>query len=407
MNPNSYQQLVETTRDMLDRLGSGQISLAPQVMNKDASAYTDRDCFEREKETLFRRLPLMLAASCELPGDGDYKALEVIDIPVLLTREKGGRVRAFLNSCTHRGSALASGKGCAHRFTCPYHGWTFRNDGRLIGISSQAQFGAADKAKLALVEFPVYESAGLIWVVLDPKSGLDIEAFLSGFDGLLTGYDLRNWQFYEQVSLAGANWKLAFDAHLEFYHLPVLHRKTFGADISNLAQYYFQGPHQRLGLMSANPLIPEQAAFLQLGEVDEAEWDVATMMFGEWILFPNVSINCYPSGVQVMVISQVFPGRSVEESFTVQTYLVERTPTDAEREEVDTVVQFIQKVVREEDLPMSRKQQKALSSGLLPSVYLGRNEEGLQRYYAWRDRVMASSDEGLNELFLRATKTPF
>jgi carnitine monooxygenase subunit len=399
MNTHTRQQLVATSRDMLDRLASGETTLAPAVVTVDASLYSDPACFEQEKLQIFRRLPLMLAASCELPGEGDYKAMEVVDVPVLLTRSRDGVARAFLNSCTHRGSALARGKGCAARFTCPYHGWTFHNDGRLIGIASRAQFGDVDTADLNLVEFPVYERAGLIWVVLDSKSTLDMATFLSGFDELLAGYDLGSWKLHEQVTLAGANWKLAFDAHLEFYHLPVLHRDTFGTNISNLAQYYFQGPHQRLGLMSANPLIPEQAAFLNLGQKPESEWDEDTMLFGEWILFPNVSLNCFHGGERVMVISQIFPGRTVDESFTVQTFLVENPVNDANREKIDGIAKFIQTVVRDEDLPMSREQQKAMSSGLLKSVLFGRNEEGLQRYYAWRERVMAAADNTLDQVF--------
>lgn len=390
-------QLVTTARNMLTRLGSGEVTLAPEVMTTDAATYTDPQRFAEEQQQLFRRIPLMLAASCELPEPGHYKTLEVAGLPVLLARGKDRQVRAFLNSCTHRGSMLAAGSGKASRFTCPYHAWTFSNEGDLIGIASQEEFGAIDKACLGLPAFPVLESAGLIWVVLDPQSPLDIAEFLGGFDQLIAGFKLADWQLYDQCSLDGANWKLAFDAHLEFYHLPVLHRETFGAGISNLAQYYFHGPHQRLGLMSSNTL--DQDDLTSLNDLPESEWPTQPLLFGEWIVFPNVSLNCYVAGQRVMVISQVFPGSTVEESRTVQTYLVEKAPSAEEEKPLRETVEFIKQVVRDEDLPMSRRQQRVLSSGMLKQVRFGRNEAGLQHYHAWLERILATDTAGLGRLF--------
>ncbi|MEA3301263.1 MAG: aromatic ring-hydroxylating dioxygenase subunit alpha [Pseudomonadota bacterium] len=397
MNHRHRQTLVRTARDMLHHLEHRTIDLAPDILTVDAAIYGDPDRFEREKAGLFRRLPLMLAASCELPDPGCYKALEVAGIPVLLVRGADRQVRAFVNSCTHRGSQLAEGTGCAARFTCPYHGWTFTGEGRLMGIASAECYGEVDKRTLDLVALPSLESAGLIWVVLNPASTLDISGFLHDVDHLLAGFDLGNWRPYHQCSLPGANWKLAFDAHMDFYHLPVLHRNTFGPAISNLAQYYFHGPHQRLGLMSANTV--EQDDLLGLKQLPEADWPMHSLLFGEWILFPNVSLNCFMAGERVMVISQIIPGDTPESSVTIQTFLTEQRPGPDSEPTVREFVDFIQRVVGEEDLPMSRKQQRVLSSGLLPRVQFGRNEVGLQHYHHWLERVLAASDDELNPLF--------
>ncbi|MDY0070987.1 MAG: SRPBCC family protein, partial [Porticoccaceae bacterium] len=214
---------------------------------------------------------------------------------------------------------------------------------------------------------------------------------------LLAGFDLGNWRPYHQCSLPGANWKLAFDAHMDFYHLPVLHRNTFGPAISNLAQYYFHGPHQRLGLMSANTV--EQDDLLGLKQLPEADWPMHSLLFGEWILFPNVSLNCFMAGERVMVISQIIPGDTPESSVTIQTFLTEQRPGPESEPTVREFVDFIQRVVGEEDLPMSRKQQRVLSSGLLPRVQFGRNEVGLQHYHHWLEQVLAASDDELDPLF--------
>ncbi len=386
------EKLVETARDMLGHLDSQRIDRAPDILKVDGAIR-----FEREKRLVFRRLPLMLAASCELADPGQYKTLEVAGVPVLMVRGRDGRVRAFLNSCTHRGSQLAEGRGKAMRFTCPYHGWTFTGEGKLMGVASPGEYGDVDKAGMGLVTLPVTESAGLIWVVLDPGSNLDSRAFLGGFDRLIGEYGLEGWQLYDQCTLPGANWKLAFDAHMDFYHLPVLHRDTFGPGISNLAQYYFHGPHQRLGLMSSNPV--EQEDLLALKNLPEDEWPTNSLLFGEWIVFPNVSLNCFVAGERVMVISQIVPGSVPEESHTIQTYLTENQPSPENEGKVRDFIAFIKRVVGEEDLPMSLKQQQALSSGLLGDVQFGRNELGLQQYHHWLERILTTGDDDLNSLF--------
>ncbi len=385
---------------MLLRLESGAPSNAAQPLEVPAEEYTSEALHQAELERIFRRLPLLAAARAELPVAGRYKTITLAGVPLLLVRGRDDVCRAFVNACTHRASPLKHGCGQASRFTCPYHGWTFNDKGALIGITSKESFGAVNARELGLRELPLVERSGLLWVSLDPQSTLDIDRFLAGFDGFLGGFNLAAWHFHHRAELPGANWKLAFDAHLEFYHLPVLHRETFGVKISNQTQYYFYGPHQRLGIMSTNPSNPQDAAFLGLKTKAETDWDLATLLFGEWIVFPNVSINCFAGECRVVVISQVLPGRCYNQSTTIQTYLVEEPLADKPHPRVAEIVELIQQVVREEDLPMSHAQQRNLDSGALRSVWLGANEAGVQHHYHWRKKVMAATDDAaLDTLF--------
>ena len=238
-------ELLQAARETLAHARQGTNRPAPGVMEIDAALYTDPERFDLEKRLIFRRLPVVLAASCELREIGQYKTMEVAGVPVLLVRGADGVARALLNVCTHRGAIVAEGCGTAARFTCPYHAWVFDRQGALVGVASRREFGEVDVAARGLREFPVLEKAGLIWAVLDPESQLDIRTFLAGFDDLLEGFGLETWHHVNNRTLKGANWKLAFDAHLEFYHLPVLHRRSFGP-ISDKALFHFTGPHQRL-----------------------------------------------------------------------------------------------------------------------------------------------------------------
>lgn len=390
LEPSVRKHLVAAAREMLEALETRQLDLSDEIVSLDASLYTDGARFDAERQKIFRALPLMLAASCELATAGDFKTLDVAGVPVLLTRTSDGTARAFLNSCRHRAGPVACDKGNASRFTCPYHGWTYSNQGALVGIASSDQYGAPDKKELGLIELPLHESAGLIWVVLDPDATPNFAGFLGGLDDMLEGFGLKSWSLYHQCALSGANWKLAFDAHLEFYHLPVLHKETFGTSISNLAQYYFHGPHQRLGLLSEKPA--DEFDLRHWKNVPDEQWPIETLLFGEWIVFPNVSLNCFDAGEKTMVISQVFPGDSADTSLTVQTYLVARPPTDATKPALDEFVAFIKNIVGQEDLPMSRQQQKTLASGLMKQVQFGRNERGLQHFHRWLERIVEGKE---------------
>ncbi len=399
----SRQQLIEMTHSLIDHARAGTIEQADSVMKVPVSAYTDTELFEREKKRIFRRLPLMLAPSCELPEPGSYKAMKVVGVPVLLTRQRDGSVAAFLNMCTHRGNPVASGEGKATRFVCGYHGWTFRNDGALLGVAAADDFGTIDKAAHCLKRFPVLERAGLIWAILDPASTLSIEDFLCGYDELLAGFGFEGWHVFAKRTLAGPNWKTAYDGYLDFYHLPVLHANTFGSDFFNRANFFAWGPHQRLSNPSARYAKLGSDMVVQLDEVPEEDWPVDALMAGVWTIFPHISIaSFYGGNARAVMISQLFPGDTVGESVTHQYYLMEREPTDPEtiagaHQQFD----FLEVVVRDEDYSTGKRQHDALMSGLTDHVLFGRNEGGGQAFHRWAERLVAASDEELKAIFAR------
>jgi len=384
---------------LLRHTADGTFPLAPEVMTLGAAHYTSPERFAAEKRRIFQRVPLVLAASCEIPGAGDYKTLEVVGIPVLLVRDRHGTAHALLNACTHRGAAVASGCGTAARFTCPYHGWSFAPDGALLGIASADDFGRIEKAMLAMKRFPLAERAGLIWAILDPASPNDPAAILSGIDDLIVGFGLAHWTLVESRILPGPNWKLAFDAHLEFYHVPVLHRETFGPDRSNRAFYFAQGPHQRVIAPQGRPGAAVPDNLYALGRLPAPDEPLDPLLMGEWILFPGTSINTfYVAGIRCVLLSIVVPGAEVGTSTTTQTFLAERAPDDAARTAMRELTAFLAHVVGDEDLPTSAFQQKVMGTDLLGDVRFGRNEHGLQHFHTWLDRVIAADDAALMDL---------
>lgn len=386
----SKEQLLEMARANAQHAAAGTVTLAEDIYRVPASHYYDKERWALEMKQVFRRLPMMLAASCELPEAGDYKALEAAGMPILISRGQDGEVRAYLNSCAHRGAqVMPEGCGNAHRFTCPYHAWTYNLEGELAGVFAAGEFGELNKSENGLRALPVLEKSGLVWVIPNPQATLDIETFLCGYDEMLGHFNFKDWHMFSQRTLRGPNWKIAYDGYLDFYHLPILHKDSFGSDFPNQAFYHSWGPHQRVS--APNP---------QFNEVAEAEWGDELLLEGVWTIFPHVSIASFDGGGRGVMISQLFPGATPQESFTVQNYLMEKAPATEELEKAaHEQFAFLKHVVKNEDYTTGLLQQRALMTGAWANVMFGRNEGGGQNFHRWLDRVLQTSDEELNSLF--------
>jgi phenylpropionate dioxygenase-like ring-hydroxylating dioxygenase large terminal subunit len=97
--------------------------------------FIEPEIYERELERIFARCWLFLRHESQIPRPGDFLTTSMGEDPVVVMRDSAGRVRAFLNVCGHRGNRLCrADDGNAATFTCAYHSWTYRNDGRLVGV---------------------------------------------------------------------------------------------------------------------------------------------------------------------------------------------------------------------------------------------------------------------------------
>ena len=380
---------------------NGTIELANKIVQIPASQYYDRTRWLTEIEEIFKRLPLVLGISKELKKPGDYKALEVVGMPVIINRNSQGKLNAFLNICQHKGAALVeTGYGNSYHFRCPYHGWAYNDNGDLIGIPDNDNFGDLDKGCNGLITLPIEERAGIIWVTLDPKSELPIDSFLSGYDKMLAHFKFEDWYVFDTRTLKGPNWKVAYDGYLDLYHLPVLHHETFGTEISNKAMFYAWGPHQRV--ISPARLSSQddfEGTGMDYNKLPIKEIPTEVLMTGVWTIFPHVSIASFNGGGRSVLLSQLLPGENPEESYTVQYYLMEKEPNEKQREEAKEQFKFLQHVVKEEDYATGLKLQKGLKTGKMKSVLFGRNEGGGQVFHNWVNQLIKTKDKDLLNLF--------
>jgi phenylpropionate dioxygenase-like ring-hydroxylating dioxygenase large terminal subunit len=198
--------------------------------------FFDRDIYRQELERIFARVWLYLAHESQLPKAGDFVTNYMGEDPVIVCRDAGGKVRAFLNSCRHRGMKICrTDAGNARQFTCPFHGWTYAVDGRLIGVPLQEQaYGAAiDRADWGLVEVPKLASyGGMIFACWDAGAASldDWLGELRWYLDIMLERPLGGLEVVpgQQRYACNANWKIASENFAgDCYHLPYSHGSLF------------------------------------------------------------------------------------------------------------------------------------------------------------------------------------
>jgi choline monooxygenase len=227
---------------------------------------------------------------------GQYFSGEVVGEPYLVVRGKDDVLRAFFNVCRHHAAQVAQGSGCAHRFTCPYHGWTYGDDGALIKAPRLGPAKDFQPSSFGLVEIPVACWGPLVAIQVEAHDGASelappptLHPELHGtFDasqwGRLTFVARRSWDLE-------CNWKVFVDNYLDGgYHVSVLHGDL--ASRLELADYKTQ-------LYDASVLQSCQ------GRDDERVGERA--LYG-WI-YPNFMLNRYGSWLDTNLVLPLGPSR--------------------------------------------------------------------------------------------------
>jgi nitrite reductase/ring-hydroxylating ferredoxin subunit len=375
---------VRLTRQALDFLDAKTTALGEAVVRNPIASYTDPDRLAREKERLFRGHPLVVAASCQLREAGDYVTDDNSGVPVLVVRAEDGSARAFLNVCRHRGAKVVNGCGRIKRnFVCPYHAWSYDTEGRLVGIPDRESFDDLDTDGHGLVELPVVEKHGLIWVRSTPGEGFDIDDALAGLGPELGSYDLSAYHHYEtRVIRRKMNWKVAMDTFLEPYHFGVLHTNTV-APIFFPNVYLFEpfGPNLREAFL--------RRTITELRDKPEAEWDFVEHTAIIYVLFPNTAVVIQADHVEIW---RIYPaGDLVDECVLyLDFYIPEPATSDSAHRHWERNLDLLLRTVEDEDFPTGETIQFGFSSGAQDHVTYGRNEPALAHFETSVTRAVES-----------------
>jgi Rieske 2Fe-2S family protein len=191
--------------------------------------YTDPDYYRLDLENIFYREWLFAGHDCEVARPGAYMTLQVGDYPVVIVRSDDGRIRAFHNSCRHRGSRICSaGHGTAAKLTCPYHRWTYDLDGSLFYARDMGP--GFDPAQHGLKPVQCESVAGYIWICLAPHAP-ELAPFRAQAEPYLAPHRLADAKIaFESSIVEDGNWKLVWENNRECYHCKGSHPelcKTF------------------------------------------------------------------------------------------------------------------------------------------------------------------------------------
>ncbi|MGD9765587.1 MAG: aromatic ring-hydroxylating dioxygenase subunit alpha [Candidatus Binatia bacterium] len=209
--------------------------------------YTSKEMYELEVRHIFMKEWLWVGHVEQLTKPGDYFTFTIVDEPILVLRDQANQVRAYSAVCRHRGAVIATGEGNCKAFTCPYHGWTYGLDGRLIGAPHMQEVKSFDAARYGLIPLKVETWEGSILVNFDPLSKPLADSL-----GNLPDF-AKNFRMGEMVSTERriydfeCNWKMLVENYAEAYHVANTHGDTPGySDVRYWSTVEPRGRHDEI-----------------------------------------------------------------------------------------------------------------------------------------------------------------
>ncbi|MFF2807296.1 aromatic ring-hydroxylating dioxygenase subunit alpha [Streptomyces sp. NPDC058000] len=284
-------------------------SLIPTLPGR---AYTDPDVFRQEQEAIFERLWFCAVRSADLARPGAFRTVRVGRESVLITRNRAGELRAFLNICRHRGAQLCTEESGEVRrnLQCPYHAWTYDLDGRLVAAPNLQKMPDIDRTERGLVTVPLREWLGYAWVCLadDPPSfedtviGAAVERL--GDAAAIDRYRTQTLALGRRISYdVRANWKLIVENFMECYHCATIHPEL--TDVlpefaDGFAAQYYVGHGAEFADEARGFTVDGSAGFDRLPGIDDSQ----DRRYYAVTVRPQVFVNLVPDHV---ILHRMFP----------------------------------------------------------------------------------------------------
>ncbi|PAU71824.1 anthranilate 1,2-dioxygenase large subunit [Vreelandella alkaliphila] len=221
-SPSDWQAFVESCIDFRPDEGVFRVS---------RDMFTDRALFDLEMELIFEKQWIFACHESQIPNKNDFITMQAGRQPMIITRDGKGELRALANTCQHRGATLTRvGKGNQSTFTCPFHAWCYKSDGRLVKVKAPSEYPEDfDKASRGLSQARIESYRGFVFISLDTESTVSLKEFL-GDTTLFFDMMVEQAKDGELEVLPGesrytfnANWKLQNENGLDGYHVSTVH----------------------------------------------------------------------------------------------------------------------------------------------------------------------------------------
>jgi choline monooxygenase len=246
------------------------------------SWYTAEEQLRQERARIFARSWQYAGRAQDVARPGSYLTAEAAGIPVLVTRDDDGVLRAFINVCRHRGAVLAEGCEARSSIQCHYHAWTYGLDGALLAAPRADREPGFDKADWSLLPASVGLWGPFLFVNPDPQAR-PLSEHLGELPSLLArDLDVDNLVFHSRVEFeAAANWKIVAENFLECYHCATAH-PTFSDQVDVHPDRYVLEAHATFGAQYCRSKSTEERGQFHL-------------------LYPNTGINVFPGPANLSI----------------------------------------------------------------------------------------------------------
>jgi choline monooxygenase len=278
-----------------------------KAWNLPGWCYTELAFFEREIDRIFRREWIFAARDEQIAEPGDYIALELAGVPIILVRGDDGVVRAFANTCRHRGCQIIKSTGHGQDLACPYHSWLYSLDGKLLSAPTEMERSIGfSKHDFGLLPVHIAGWGGFLWVNFAPRPP-EFAAHLGNLPELLATYCCEELRLARRVEYdVTCNWKFYVENLKDAQHVTTVHARSISAYAST--QKYWRERQATTGnLVSTFMGYPGSAALLR-GDtgfpcIPDATGTTAPL------IFPNLYISCTVDCAWYIVVHPASPDR--------------------------------------------------------------------------------------------------
>ena len=356
--------------------------------------YRSERILELERQQLFHAGWVGIGRADRWPAPGDYTAMDLAGVPMIILRDQQARLRAYANSCRHRSSTLLQGSGNCTEIRCPFHCWTYRLDGTLRHAPRMERCEQFALSEFGLIEFELQQQDGFVFVCLgQPQQTL--AEYLGDFGDV-------HWPWaLEQLVTArvremqvNCNWKAFIEVFNEYYHLPYVHPESLRGIYNEPDE-----PEAVIGAYGTQFGVTEGTAALladykgsALPPISRLEGRNATGTRYTWC-YPNLTFAACSDSLWMYAAYPLSPDRCQ----VVQTICF--PPAAAQVSGFEQKAQDYYRrydTALSEDIPFLEQQQIGLSSPFAKPGRFGTLEPGVAGFAAWYAEIMrrAIADAG-------------
>ena len=336
------------------------------------ASYTDAKIFAAEKEHIFSKDWICVGHQSQLPEPGDYRCVDIADMPLVITHDRDGKFHALSRICLHRSMPIAEGCGHASTLTCPYHKWSYGLDGSLRGGPHMEGAEGWRESLPRLPELRLESWHGFLFATAD-ENALPLADQLSGLDDTMQDYGFEDLQVVYTSEWVGEwNWKLLVENFMETYHHIGPHSESAEPHYPAAATYFDEFVGQPFGIVRLPRHGAEEPGLPQFPTVPEARQ-------GELVVVGVYPTFMFYTAGNLVAWYEVMPVRHDRTDLRIHVMVHKDTAATLPPEAFESIG-GVTKSIHEEDLAAVEGPWMALNSGLAQQGRLSLLEKAIWNY---------------------------